>query len=296
MTPNRITAFLVHCRLELGLAENTLEAYRRDLAKWSDGLTALSLHLADCGPDEVARLLTWARDERHNGAATLARMLVVLRRYTQWAVQERFLLRDRISLVPLPTRWDELPEVLSVEEATLLLESAKPGELYLRDRLALELLYACGGRASEICGIGLGDLKEHRSLVLLHGKGGKQRLVPVGDQARAYLRKYLAELRPSLVQSPTQDRLLLSRRGAPLTRQALWGIVKQASLLAGFGKRAYTHLLRHSFATHVLHGGADLRSVQELLGHANLTTTQRYTQVDAQRLVQIHRRFHPRAT
>jgi integrase/recombinase XerD len=290
-----IRGFLAYCRLELGLAEHTLTSYGNDLAKIHQGLQALGLEIVDVGPDEVARLLAHLRDARGNAPATLARALVALRMYVRWLVLERRLERDRVALAPLPHLWNELPEVLSPEEVELILESVPPGPLWLRDRLALELLYACGGRASEICGIGVGDFKAERALVLLRGKGSKERVVPVGGKARYYLKRYLTELRPTLVASPSQDRLLLSRRGAPLTRVTLWRLVTQAAVSAGLDKPVYTHLLRHSFATHLLQGGADLRTVQELLGHANLTTTQRYTHVDAKRLVEVHRRFHPRS-
>ena len=287
--------FLAWCRLELGLSANTLEAYGNDLAKFHQALAALGWTVADIGPDEVARILAWLRDERGNAPPSLARTLVAMRMFARWLVQERRLERDRIALAPLPHLWNELPDVLSPEEVELLLESAPTGPVQLRDRLALELLYACGGRASEVCGIGLGDFKEGRQLVKLRGKGSKERVVPLGQKARYYLTRYLDELRPKLLKKPGEDHLLLSSRGAPLTRQALWKLVKNAAAVAGLDKPVYTHLLRHSFATHLLHGGADLRAVQELLGHANLTTTQRYTHVDARRLVEVHRRFHPRA-
>ncbi len=290
-----IRGFLAYCRLELGLAASSLTAYEADLAKLHEGLAALQLTLAEVGPDEVGQLLAWLRDERGNAPSSLARALVALRMFARWLVLERRLVRDRIALAPLPHLWNRLPEVLSPEAVVLLLESVPPGPLWLRDRLALEMLYASGARASEICAIGLADFKDNRSLVLLRGKGSKQRMAPLGHQARYYLKRYLAELRPTLVTSPTEDHLLLSRRGAPLTRQALWLVVKAAALHAGLDQPVYTHLLRHSFATHLIENGADLRAVQELLGHANLTTTQRYTHVDGRRLVEIHRKFHPRA-
>ncbi len=287
--------FLAYCQLELGLSANTLAAYRSDLLKIGEALTALELSITAVGPDEVARILGWLRDERANRPASLARALVALRMFARWLVLERKIARDRIALAPMPHLWNELPEVLSPDEVELLLESVPDGPLKVRDRLALELLYACGGRASEVCGIGVGDFKENRALVRLHGKGDKERVVPVGEKARYYLRRYLTELRPTLLSKPSEDHLLLSRRGAPMSRQALWRVVTGTAENAGLGRPVYTHLLRHSFATHLLQNGADLRSVQELLGHANLTTTQRYTHVDAKRLVEIHRRFHPRA-
>ncbi len=290
-----VAGFLAYCRLELGLSSNTLTSYNHDLTKVHAAFTALGLTIATVGPDEVGRILGWLRDERDNAPASLARTLVALRMFVRWLVLERRLERDRVALAPLPHIWNELPEVLSPAEVELLLESVGDGPLRLRDRLALELLYACGGRASEVCAIGVGDFKEGRALVRLQGKGRKERMVPIGDKARYYLKRYLVELRPTLLRSPRQDALLLSARGLPLSRQVLWSIVRQTAELAGLGRPVYTHLLRHSFATHLLQNGADLRAVQELLGHANLTTTQRYTHVDGKRLVEIHRRFHPRA-
>ena len=290
-----IAGFLAYCQLELGLSTNTRSSYAHDLAKVHEAFAALGLTIAAVGPDEIARVLGWLRDERGNAPATLARALVALRMFTRWLVLEHKLERDRIALAPLPHLWNTLPGVLSPAEVELLLESAPDGPLLLRDRLALELLYACGGRASEVCAIGVGDFKEDRALVRLQGKGRKERMVPIGDKARYYLKRYLTELRPTLLKIPSEDCLLLSARGAPLSRQVLWGIVTKTAELAGIGRPVYTHLLRHSFATHLLQNGADLRAVQELLGHANLSTTQRYTHVDAKRLVEIHRRYHPRA-
>lgn len=290
-----VAGFLSYCRLELGLSLHSLTSYSHDLTKLHAAFAALGLTMATVGPDEVGRVLGWLRDERDNAPASLARALVALRMFARWLVLERRLDRDRIALAPLPHIWNELPGVLSPEEVELILESVAAGPLRLRDRVALELLYACGGRASEVCLIGVGDFKEGRALVRLQGKGRKERMVPIGDKARYYLKRYLTELRPTLLRSAPQDTLLLSARGMPLSRQALWSIVKRTAELAGIGRPVYTHLLRHSFATHLLQNGADLRAVQELLGHANLTTTQRYTHVDAKRLVEIHRRYHPRA-
>jgi integrase/recombinase XerD len=288
--------FLAYCRLELGLSANTIAVYAGALEHLYAGLAETGVAFADAGPDEIARIMAWLRDTRGHAASTLATCLVAWRMYARWAVAEKLLARDRVSLTQMPKLWTTLPEVLSVEEVEALLLAAPEGPLRVRDRCALELLYACGGRASEVVGIGLADLREGRSLVRLRGKGSKERLVPLGEKARGALRRYLDELRPSLVRDPAQDRLLLSARGRAMTRESLWRLVKTAGLLAGITKPVYTHLLRHSFATHLLEGGADLRVVQELLGHANMTTTQRYTHVDARRLIDVHRRFHPRSS
>ncbi len=286
--------FLTYCRLELALAGTTISAYRSDLAIASGACRELGIDLPQAGPDEVARLLAHLRDQGRR-ASTLARLLVTLRMYARYLVMEGALARDRIQLAPAPHGWSALPEVLSVEEVERLIQASASGPLAARDRLALELLYATGGRASEVVAIRLDDLREERTLVLLRGKGAKERLVPIGGPARAALAAYLERCRPGLGAPAGEARLLLGSRGSPLTRFALWRIVVQAGRLAGIAKRIHPHLLRHSFATHLLARQADLRAVQTLLGHANLTTTQRYTHVDAKRLIDLHRKFHPRA-
>lgn len=286
--------FLTACRLELGLSANTIRNYATALAHLHDGLTTINVALADAGPEDIARIMAWLRDQRHQAPATLALNLVAWRMYVRFLVAEKHLQRDRVSLTQMPILWTTLPEVLSVEEVERLLAAAPPGPMRLRDQAALELLYACGGRASEVAGLGLADLRQG-GLVRLFGKGSKERLVPLGERAQAAVKRYVSELRPQLDPQTKQERLLLSSRGRPFSRFALWKLVRQAGTLAGIIKPIYTHLLRHSFATHLLEGGADLRAVQELLGHANLTTTQRYTHVDARRLREVHRRYHPRS-
>lgn len=287
-------AFLTYCRLELGLAANTLAAYAHDLELVHQALTALDLDLAAAGPDEVAAVLGHLREARGLAAASLARLRVTWRMYARFLVQERRLDRDRIQLARAPRLWQEVPEVLSIAEIEALI-GAPEGPMRLRDRAALELLYATGGRASEVVGAGIGDLREGGRLLRLRGKGSKERLVPVGERARQAVATYIKDLRPELLGGRREERLLVSSRGKPWRRESLWKLVRDCGVLAGISKPLYTHLLRHSFATHLLEGGADLRAVQELLGHANLTTTQRYTHVDAQRLKGIHRQFHPRA-
>jgi integrase/recombinase XerD len=292
---DRRSEFLTYCRLELSLSANTLAAYRNDLVNATNGMTALGFDMATLGPDEVGRLLGHLRDQQSLAPASLARLLVTLRMYTRYLVMERHLTRDRVQLAALPHLWANLPEILSVEEVTRLIRSAPAGELHERDTVMLELLYASGGRASEIVGIQLEDLREQRSLLSLRGKGSKERLVPLGIPARQAIGRYLASCRPSLDPEKRQAYLLLGARGAKLSRMELWRVVVAAGRLAHITKPIFPHLLRHSFATHLLEHGADLRSVQSLLGHANLTTTQRYTQVDAKRLIDLHRKFHPRS-
>ncbi len=287
-------AFLTYCRLELGLAGNTIAAYRRDIDKAYRVAELLSLDVNELHADDVAKMLSHLRNKEDHAPASMARFLVVLRMYAKFLVLERVAKTDHVQMVQSPRLWQELPEVLSVEEVSALLDSVPPGPLHLRDKAIIEVLYACGARASEVAGIGLADLREGGSLIRLHGKGNKERLVPLGRDAQDHVRKYVEDLRPQLNKKNNVDALFLSNRGNPVNRQTVWKIVRQAGALAGIKKPLFTHLLRHSFATHLLAGGADLRSVQELLGHANMTTTQRYTHVDVTHLRNIHKKFHPR--
>ncbi len=285
--------FLAWCRLELGLSANTVTTYRHALAALGRACAATSTRPEGAGPDEVSAWLAHGRDIDGHEPATLVNHLVCWRMYARWLVLEGRTSEDRIRLARMPHLWSRLPEVLSVDEVEALL-AAPAGDHRLRDRCALELLYATGGRASEVAGIRLGDLREDARLLLLRGKGSKERLLPLHERARATVRAYLKDGRPFLDQGMAKDHLLLSVRGLPVDRGFLWRLVRDCGRLAGIDRPIHTHLLRHAFATHLLENGADLRAVQELLGHALLTTTQRYTHVDAKRLVELHRRFHPR--
>ncbi len=288
--------FLGHARLALALSPNTLRDYRTALTHLHAAMQARGIAAPEVlGPDEAAACLGWLRDERHLAAGSLALCLVAWRMWARYLVEEGALTHDRLALTPSPKLWRSVPEILSPEEVERLLANPADGPMRPRDKAALELLYALGGRASEVVGLGMSDFKEGGRLALLRGKGSKERLVPLGDHARRAVTAYREGLRKELDPRGRQERLLLGVRGGPWNRQGLWQVVQQAAVLAGISKPVWPHLLRHSFATHLLHGGADLRAVQALLGHASLTTTERYTHVDAARLRDIHRRFHPRA-
>jgi integrase/recombinase XerD len=204
-------------------------------------------------------------------------------------------------VIERPTRWKRLPDVLSPRQVKALIEAPAPPAdpkappLHLRDRAVLELMYAAGLRASETAGVCREDLHETLRVVMVTGKGQKQRLVPLGQPAMDAINVYLADCRPRLARSPDLDRgrLFLSRTGRPLERVAIWQIVKRSAVRAGL-RHVHPHTLRHSFATHMLSGGADLRVVQELLGHSDITTTQIYTHVDQSRLKSVHKAHHPR--
>jgi integrase/recombinase XerD len=211
-------------------------------------------------------------------------------------VGEGVLRDDPSDRLETPKRWRTLPDTLSVTDMEAILAAAATDRpLAWRDRALLELAYGAGLRVSELCGLGLSDLVLEEGLVRVLGKGSKERLVPIGRGVIGIVSVYLHTLRPALDRGQSKGRLLLNARGEPLSRVGAWGVVKQAAERAGITKRVTPHTLRHSFATHLLEGGADLRAVQEMLGHADLSTTQIYTHVDREYLRSVHRQFHPRA-
>jgi integrase/recombinase XerD len=284
---------LVYAR---GLAANTRRAYADDLA-------AFSAFLAKEGVDSCRRIerrhiaaFLHAQQARGLAVATLARRLVAIRVFLGWLHEEGLLERNVAATMRAPRLWRTLPGVLSPAQVERLIGAAGgDSPLARRDRAMLELFYACGLRVSELTGLQTGDVDLDAGFVRCTGKGGRQRVIPLGSRAAEALRSYLAEARPLLLRRPAERALFLSRRGGPLSRQTLWRLVTRQARAAGIGGRVTPHLLRHCFATHLLANGADLRAIQEMLGHANIATTQIYTHVDAGRLLAIHRRYHPRA-
>jgi integrase/recombinase XerD len=281
--------------LEAGHSANTVEAYLRDLRRL--GEFAVSRGVRD--PARVGRPLlrdfVFLLKDLGLSAATIRRAVSAIRTYYGFLVGEGRVSENPSDRLETPRRGRSLPDTLSVREVEALL--AAPGidhPLGWRDRALLELGYGAGLRVSELCGLGLTDLLLPESLVRVFGKGGKQRLVPIGRTTIGAVSVYLHSLRPTLDHGKTGGRVLLNARGEPLTRVGAWGIVKRATERAGITKRVTPHTLRHSFATHLLEGGADLRAVQEMLGHADLSTTQIYTHVDREYLRSVHKQYHPR--
>ncbi|MBI3726476.1 tyrosine recombinase [bacterium] len=292
-----ILDFLDRLAVEQDASPLTLEAYGRDLRLFSASLSGKPVGRASA--DDVRRFV--AREHaRGLKATTLARRLAAIRSLYRFLAAEGRVARDPTSQVLAPRLWRRIPRVLSPEQVDALL-SASPGEgrIARRDRATLELLYATGARASEVVSVSERDARRalepgEAPVLKLLGKGKKERLVPLGESARASVRDYLETARPSL-DKLRRPELLLARTGAPLDRRDVFRIVKRALVKAGLSRDAASpHTLRHSFATHLIARGADLRVVQELLGHARVTTTQLYTHVDAARLAHVHRRFHPR--
>ncbi len=281
--------------LESGHSANTVEAYLRDLRRF--GEFALARGVDD--PSSVTR--THLRDfvyllkDLGLSAATIRREVSAIRTYYGFLVGEGRVSDDPSDRLETPRRGRVLPDTLSVREIEALL--AAPGidePLGWRDRALLELGYGAGVRVSELCGLGLTDLLLGEQLVRVFGKGGKERLVPLGRSVIGSVSVYLHTRRPKIDRGRSRGRVLLNARGEPLSRVGAWGIVKRAAERAGIRKRVTPHTLRHSFATHLLEGGADLRSVQEMLGHADLSTTQIYTHVDREYLRSVHKQYHPR--
>jgi integrase/recombinase XerD len=281
--------------LEAGHSPNTVEAYLRDLRRM--GEFAFSRGVRD--PARVGRPLlrdfVYLLKDLGLSAATIRREVSAIRTYYGFLVGEGRIAEDPSDRLETPRRGRTLPDTLSVREVEALI--AAPGiddPLGWRDRALLELGYGAGLRVSELCGLLLTDLLLPENLVRVLGKGGKQRLVPIGRSIIGAVSVYLHSLRPTLDRGKSGGRVLLNARGEPLSRVGAWGIVKRATERAGIKKRVTPHTLRHSFATHLLEGGADLRAVQEMLGHADLSTTQIYTHVDREYLRSIHKQYHPR--
>jgi integrase/recombinase XerD len=281
--------------LEAGHSPNTVEAYLRDLRRM--GEFAVSRGVRD--PGRVGRPLlrdfVYLLKDIGLSAATIRREVSAIRTYYGFLVGEGRVAEDPSDRLETPRRGRTLPDTLSVTEVEALV--ASPGiddPLGWRDRALLELAYGAGLRVSELCGLLLTDLLLTENLVRVLGKGGKQRLVPIGRSTIGSVSIYLHSLRPTLDRGKSGGRVLLNARGEPLSRVGAWGIVKRATERAGIRKRVTPHTLRHTFATHLLEGGADLRAVQEMLGHADLSTTQIYTHVDREYLRSVHKQYHPR--
>jgi integrase/recombinase XerD len=281
--------------LESGHSRNTVEAYLRDLQRLAEFATSRGVR----DPGRVSRALlrdfVYLLKDLGLSPATIRREVSAIRTYYGFLVGEGRVAADPSDRLESPRRGRTLPDTLSVGEVESLLAAPDVDQpLAWRDRSLLELGYGAGLRVSEICGLVTTDLLLAENLVRVFGKGGKERLVPIGRSVIGAVSVYLHQLRPELDRGRSAGRVLLNARGQPLSRVGAWGIVKRAAERAGLTKRVTPHTLRHSFATHLLEGGADLRAVQEMLGHADLSTTQIYTHVDREYLRSVHKQFHPR--
>jgi integrase/recombinase XerD len=286
--------YLDHIVAEKGLSVNTATAYRADLLRLQRALGA-ERELQSATREDLMKVLRGMRLEGRS-PRSVARWLVAVRRFFGYALGEGLVSDDPTAHLDAPRTWRSLPKVLTFEEVeTLLAAPDRSAPRGLRDAAMLEVLYATGLRVSELCGLRLGDLHLDAGYLRCWGKGSKERVVPLGSEADATLQRYLAEGRPSLLAGRRTDWLFVNSRGGAISRQGFWKLVKRYGIRAGIGTPLSPHVLRHSFATHLLENGADLRSVQVMLGHADISTTQIYTHVNRERLRRLYEDFHPRA-
>ena len=289
--------FLTYLALERALSQNTIAAYRSDLENFTKWLEDNMINSFA----NIRRIFIhdYLYDLKESGleTATLARRLVAIKMFFRYMFQEKIITKDITSVMDSPKLWQLLPDFLSSAEVEALLNAyprSLKDSLKFRNRTILEIMYACGLRVSETAALNLGSIKFDEETIRVKGKGRKERLVPVGKTALRLLDRYLSEVRPKLVKNQMEATLFLSRNGKKLNREWIWNIVKEAAKLAGINKNIHPHTLRHSFASHLLENGADLRVIQEMLGHADISTTQIYTHVNQKQLLDIHHRFHPR--
>jgi len=287
--------FLSYLTIEAGLSENTVLAYGRDLKSFLEHCKSSNIkHLSQIKPaiiQNYLRILTL--DQK--GESSIKRALVAIRMFLRYSRLMGLVEDDFTAILESPKIWQRLPSICSKQQVVNLLNAPSPDEpFYLRDKAMLELLYATGMRASEIAGLKIPDLNLDIAYLRCLGKGNRERVVPVGKVAIEATVEYLSKLRPELAKPFSDNFLLLSRTGRPMSRIEVWRLVKKYAMRAGMPRNLTAHTLRHCFATHLLAGGADLRSIQEMLGHVDIATTQIYTHVDQERLREIHRKFHPR--
>jgi integrase/recombinase XerD len=292
--------FLAYLELERGLSRNTLNAYRTDLLQYGEYLSAHELDALTARPADVADFLAeLATGEGRPAcsAATIHRKAACLRSFYKHLRRDELIGDDPTAALSAPRRSKKLPQVLNYAEVQKLLAAPRGSEpTTLRDRALLEVMYACGLRASETIGLELSDIDMREGVLRTRGKGSKERLVPLGRQAIAAISAYLRGGRSKLIGERHESKLFVNFRGGPLTRQGLYKIVQRHARDAGLSGQMSPHTLRHSFATHLLAGGCDLRAVQEMLGHADISTTQMYTHLSGERLKEVYFSAHPRAS
>ncbi len=288
-------------QLEKSLAGNSIEAYERDIDRYAAYLESLNITKFDAVEEE--HISKFIRQLREAGLSpkSIARNISAVKGLHKFLIGEKRTTHDPTQNIELPKKGKHLPDVLSLAEINKILDAADPAnetatKFVWRDRAILETLYATGMRVSELTGLTQSNILEEQQLVRVFGKGSKERLVPIGEFALKWINEYKRRLRGELMKGKrSNDAVFLNHRGGPISRVSVWQIVSDYTRRAGIKKEIHPHTFRHSFATHLLEGGADLRSVQEMLGHADISTTQIYTHIDREHLKQQHRQFHPRA-
>jgi integrase/recombinase XerD len=287
-----LDAFLSYLSVEKGLSQNTVVSYASDLKSFSNFLTERGSGLAAFTRNDVTAYLGWLRDSGY-AASSVARVVSSLKGLCRYLVTEKLRGDDPTESLQTPRQWERLPKALTLSEIRILLDTDVKSRTRLRDSAMIELMYASGLRVSEIVALRVSDLHFDAGFLTVVGKGSKERVVPVSERAKAEVARYFAEMRPRLLRQRQSPYVFLTNRGAPMTRQRFWQTLKRLGAAAGL--KLSPHSVRHSFATHLLEGGADLRSLQKMLGHSDISTTQVYTKVTTERIRKVYREHHPRA-
>jgi len=290
-----VEEFISYLSVERGLADNTLISYKRDLGRFLGYLNARRILSIDNVTRQLITSFMLGEKDRGLSANSISRELACLKSFFKFLTRENRIKEDATSVIESPKLWKKLPFTLSIEEVAKLLTMPNLRDLIgIRDRASMELMYATGMRVSELINLKMDDLNMDVGFVRCFGKGNKERIVPFGKKAKEGILRYLDKSRPAFLKKRISNFLFLTRRGRPMSRQAFWKTIKKYTRQARIKKEITPHSLRHSFATHILERGADLRVVQEMLGHSDISTTQIYTHVSRDRLKSIHKRFHPR--
>ncbi len=288
--------FLRHLKIEKNLSDNTIISYNFDLTRFSQFLSSKRIRDCESAKPETISEFVYTLYDIGLAGSSIARNISAVRMFYQYLFSEGAIKSNPASLIDSPKPPGKLPSVLSVNDILRILEQPDINtELGIRDRAMLEFLYGTGVRVSELTAIKVRNIDEELLIVKVFGKGSKERLVPCGEISYGYIKRYIKDSRPALIKSASRpmDHLFLNWRGNPMTRMGVWKIIRKYCLQSGVKAKVSPHTFRHSFATHLLEGGADLRAVQEMLGHADISTTQIYTHLDREYLLEVHKTFHP---
>lgn len=292
---DHIDNFLYFMEVERGVSRNTIQAYTTDLEKFSEYMKKFGKTVKSVAREDIAGFLMTLKDSGLS-PTTIARNLAALKTFWKFLVSEQVVRENVASVVETPRTWKKIPDVLNREEVEKLLMAPQArGWMGIRDRAILELMYAAGLRVSEVKDLKKSNVNLEAGFVKCSGKGGKERIVPLGKHAGKAIAKYLGAAREKLSKKTQDNHLFLSKLGRQVSRQSIWKMIQKYAQKSGIKKHITPHTLRHSFATHLLEGGAELRGVQEMLGHADISTTQIYTHVSKDKLKKVHKEFHPRA-
>lgn len=298
MTINdHISEYLVYLSVERNYSQNTIESYRRQLAKFAIFLEKNKIHDIHAVSKSMVQVYLSEEQQQNLSTRTIAQLITALRSFFKYLALENFLEENPLAQLNLPKMPKQLPKYLTLDEVDklLLLEIEQPAHFKMRTRVLIELLYSCGMRISELISLKVEHVHFQMGLIKVYGKGDKERMIPVNSYALELIETYLITARPQILKHRQSDFLLLNHHGNQLSRQGAWKLIQQAAKLSGIEKAVSPHMLRHSFATHLIENGADLRIVQELLGHSDISTTQIYTHVSKKHLQKAYKKYHPRA-